>query len=497
MGSSSTSVNSYDIIIIGGGLAGINCAYRLQSRVPDAKFAILEARDDIGGTWEIFKYPGIRSDSDLHTYGFAWEPWPYSTPIAEGELILSYFHQCVEKYDLRKYMSFRHKVTGCDWSSEAKKWTLAVDNDGQRKVYEASFVVLGTGYYDYENPLPAVIPGLENFKGKIVHPQAWPTDYDFSEKEVVVVGSGATAITLIPNLAPRTKHVTMLQRSPTWIAAITNRAPFDGHWLLSSLIPRRLKAWLNWLYFAIVPFYRVRLCQRYPQLARKALLKQAGERLPADISTDPHFTPRYNPWEQRLCLSPEGDFFECLHGRDGKPAKAGVVTATIETVTEDGILCSNGQKLNADVIITATGLKIRFGGGVPLRVDGELVSHPEHIIWEGCMMNDVPNLMYMVGYAWASWTLGVDNTAILLCRLWKDMKKRGRQVAVPKFPQGTVIAEEDKKSWLELTSTYIKKDRTSPLNLKDGKGPWKARGNVWLDWLQARFGSVSRALALS
>lgn len=495
MGSYSAGDNTYDIIVIGGGLAGINCAYRIQSRLPNAKFALLEARDDIGGTWEVFKYPGIRSDSDLYTYGFAWEPWPYETPIAEGHLIMSYLHECVDKYDLRKYMSFRHRVAACDWSSEARKWTLAVDADGQRKVYEASFVVLGTGYYDYENPLPAVIPGVDKFRGRVIHPQFWPSGYDFSGKEVVVIGSGATAVTLLPNLAKEAGHVTMLQRSPGYIVAATNRAPLDGL-RLSWLLPARVRGWLNWLYFAVVPFYHLQMCLKFPQQARDVILKQTRELLPAHVSVDPHFQPRYDPWRQRLCISPEGDFFQCLHGQDGKPAKASVVTAEVDTVTEGGVLCRDGQKLNADVLITATGLKMRFGGGIPLRVDGELVKARDHVIWDGCMMNNVPNLMYMVGYAWASWTLGVDNTAIMLCRLWEDMTRRGEEVAMPKFP-GEDVGMEKRKPWIELSSTYIKKDTTSPFNLVDGKGPWKARGNVWLDWMHARFGSMRTSLALS
>lgn len=510
MGSAQDMPESYDIIVIGAGLAGINCAYRLQTQLPNAKFTILEARDTLGGTWDLFKYPGIRSDSDLHTYGFAWEPWPYDHPIAEGPLIMSYLHACVDKYGLGRYMQFRSKVTGGDWDSGRRRWTLTVDQchhqpEGGKKsvkktrTLETSFVVLATGYYDYDQPLPVSIPGLEHFRGDVLHPQFWPTDYDFTDKEVVVIGSGATAITLIPNLAPKTKHVTMLQRSPTYIASIDRLAPFDSMWC-SSLLPKGLKAWLNWLYFAIVPHYQVTLCRSYPKLARAALLKSMGEQLPASIRTDPHFTPRYNPWDQRLCLSPGGDFFQSLHGgTDGKPAKAGVVTAKISTVTEDGIRCEDGQTLQADVIVTATGLKVQWGGGIPFCVDGEPIQPADHVIWDGCMINDVPNLMYMVGYARASWTVGVDNTAIMLCRLWKDMKRKRKEVAIPAFPRDARgLDEEDKTCWLGgLTSTYLKSNSSFPFTLEDGQGPWKARGNVWLDWLHARFGSVRRELALS
>lgn len=504
MGSLKSSADPYDIVVIGAGLAGINCAYRLQTQIPNARFTILEARDNIGGTWDLFKYPGIRSDSDLHTYGFAWEPWPYETPIAQGPLIMSYLHECVQKYGLSQYLNFRHKVVGGDWSSEAKKWTLTVDNDGDKKYYETSFVVLATGYYDYETPLETTIPGLEKFQGKVIHPQFWPTDYDFSSKEVVVVGSGATAITLIPNLAPKTKHVTMLQRSPGYIVSVANHGPLR----FAGLLPKRAAATLNWLYYTVVPFFKVLTCLAFPEKAKKAIIQDMDDRLPANISTDPHFTPRYYPWRQRVCLSPDGDFFACLHGgKNGEPAKADVVTGEIETVTEDGIVIQAGkglegaetrpQKLHADVIVTSTGLKMCWGGKIPFRVDGELVQPGDHVIWNGCMVSDVPNLMFMVGYAWASWTLGVDNTAITLCRMWKDMQKQGKAVAVPKLPAGVQIREEDKMPWLTLTSTYIKKaSDLMPFNLRTGKGPWKGRGNIWVDWIHARYGDIKSSLSL-
>lgn len=504
MGSLNKSPESYDIVIIGAGLAGINCAYRLQTELPNARFTILEGRNTIGGTWDLFKYPGIRSDSDLYTYGFAWEPWPYKSPIAEGHLIMSYLHECVNKYNLGRYINFRHKVVGGDWSDEARKWTLTVDHDGGKKFYETSFVLLATGYYDYDTPLETAIPGLQDFKGKVIHPQFWPTDYDFSNKEVVVVGSGATAITLIPNLAPKTKRVTMLQRSPGYIVSVANH----GEWPFGHLFPKWFMIKLNLAYYFFVPYFQVLSCLALPDKTKKALIKDMGKKLPAEISTDPHFTPRYNPWRQRVCLSPDGDFFQSLHkGKNGEPAKAAVVTGKIEKVTEDGILVQAGdglegaetqeQTLHADVIVTATGLKLCWGGKIPLRVDGDLVQPGEHVIWNGCMVTDVPNVMFMVGYARASWTMGVDDTAITFCRMWKDMQKHGQSVAVPRLPAGVQIREEDKQPWLDLTSTYIKKTMdVIPFNLRAGKGPWKARGNIWVDWIHARWGDIKTALSM-
>lgn len=392
-------------------------------------------------------------------------------------------------------MNFGHKVIGGDWSSETKKWTLSVDHDGQKKFYSTSFVVLGTGYYDYDNPLPATIPGIENFRGKVIHPQFWPTEYDFSDKEVVVIGSGATAITLIPNLAPLTRHTTMLQRSPSYVAAIKNRSVFAKWWFL----PKAVKHWLDRFNAISRGVFYVGLCQMYPERAKETFIKTTAGLLPPTISTDPHFTPRYLPWEQRVCLSPDGDFFKCFHDQDGQKSKASIVTGTIDTVVDDGILCEGGQKLKTDVIITATGLKMRWGGGIAFRVDGELINPSEHVIWDDCMMNDIPNLVFMLGYARASWTLGTDNTAIAVCRLWKNMKRNGQEVAVPKFPTKQVeeVGDSEKQHWLDLSATYLKVDTTSPFNLKHGKGPWKAKGNVWFDWLFARFGNIKKSLVLS
>lgn len=401
----------------------------------------------------------------------------------------------MKKHDLAKYINFRHKVIGGDWSSETKKWSLSVDHDGHKRFYSASFVILGTGYYDYDNPLPATIPGIENFKGKVIHPQFWPTGYDFSDKEVVVIGSGATAITLIPNLAPLTKHTTMLQRSPSYVAAIKNRSVFANWWFL----PKAIKHWLDRFNAISRGVFYVGLCRMYPERAKETFIKTTAGLLPSTISTDPHFTPRYLPWEQRVCLSPDGDFFKCFHDQDGQNSKASIVTGTIDTVVDDGILCEGGQKLKTDVIITATGLKMRWGGGIAFRVDGELINPSEHVIWDDCMMNDIPNLVFMLGYARASWTLGTDNTAIAVCRLWKNMKRNGQEVAVPKFPTHQVeqIGDSDRQHWLDLSATYLKADTTSPYNLRHGKGPWKAKGNVWFDWLFARFGNIKKSLVLS
>lgn len=494
---STKSPESFDVIVIGAGVAGINASYRLQSRLPNAKFTVLEATGDIGGTWQLFKYPGIRSDSDLVTYGFPWESWPYETPIAEGHLIISYLRSCIEKHNLARHFRFHETVRAAHWSSDTRKWTLTIETaENGVKTYETQFLLLGTGYYDHHNPAKVDIPGLERFQGKVAHPQFWPTDYDFANKDIVVIGSGATAITLIPALARTAKHVTMLQRSPSYVAPIDNTMPFDKGWWRVVLPVRRLRDWANWAYFAFKPYYSVVMARAYPEAAKAVFEKAIGALLPPDISTDPHFRPRYDPWQQRVCLSPNADFFQCLHPQDGKPAKAGVVTAKIRTVTEEGIVCEDGQELKTDVIVTATGLKMLWGAGIPFWVDGEKVDIAQRPIWDGAMVEGVPNMMYMAGYAWASWTVGADNTAIMLCRLLNDMKKRGEEVAVPRYT-GPKLTDEDKQSWCLLSSTYVVNDKTFPFNIKGGTGPWKARGNVWLDWLDARLGNLRKSLAFS
>ncbi|KAK9780320.1 putative Monooxygenase flavin-binding family protein-like protein [Seiridium cardinale] len=472
----------YDIIIIGAGISGLNCAYRLQTQLSSLRFAILESRNDVGGTWDLFKYPGVRSDSDLHTYGFSWHPWPHEKPIAEKSLIVSYLKEVISTHGLDKYLNFRHKVLSADWSSKTNTWRLEVESDGQRKTYHTKFMVLGAGYYDYNQPLQVEIPGLKRFQGEIIHPQFWPEDYDYTGKRIVIIGSGATAITMLPNLAEKAAHVTMLQRSATYV--VSSRQSWSG------LIPRKL--WPRWLlsyyerwWFMVMPRVFVAMCRWFPDKMKSIVQKGMLELLPSRIALDPHFNPKYYPWQQRLCFSPDGDFFKALH-----TPRADVVTSVIKTVTEDGIELEIGKKLEADLIITATGLQMQFGGGIPLRVDGELVDVGKKFIWNGAMIQDVPNMFFMVGYTNASWTLGADDTALIICRLLKHMSKNKAAVSVPRLPRDPQL--EQSSAW-DLTSTYVKLAEER-LPKAGNKGPWRPRGRVLHDHVHARWGNITNGL---
>lgn len=477
------SAEAYDLVIIGAGISGINCSYRLQTKLPHLKFTVLENRDEIGGTWDLFKYPGIRSDSDLHTFGFSWYPWPHESPIAEGPLIIAYMKECVSTYGLDKYISFRHKVLSADWSSKTSRWSLAVENNGKKKAYTAKFIVLGAGYYDYNQPLKVEIPGLERFQGKVIHPQFWPTKYNHSDKKIVIIGSGATAITLLPNLAKTAKHVTMLQRSASYVVA--SRQSWSGFMLPRKWWPRWLLSYYERWWFMIFPHCFLLMCRWFPKLMKKTVQQQALKLLPSRIPLDPHFDPKYYPWQQRLCFAPDGDFYRALH-----TPRADVVTSRIKTVIKDGIELEIGKKIEADVIVTATGLRMQFGGGIPLRVDGEPMDPGHRFIWNGAMLKDIPNMFYMVGYTNASWTMGADDTAFIICRLLKSMEKHNVHVAVPRLPRDT---DMEKQSAWELTSTYVKAAEEQ-LPKYGTEGPWRPRNHVINDYIHARHGDVTSGL---
>ncbi|KAI1841490.1 hypothetical protein JX265_009943 [Neoarthrinium moseri] len=483
----SGDVESLDLIIVGAGISGINCAYRLQTKLPQVTFTIFENRTSIGGTWDLFKYPGIRSDSDLHTFGFSWHPWPHPSPIAEGDLIISYMKESVAAHGLDKYINFKHKVVSADWSSKTNRWTVAVENEGVTKRYTSRFMVLGAGYYDYNQPLKVEIPGLSNFRGKIIHPQFWPTDYDHTDKKIVVIGSGATAITLIPALAKTAAHVTMLQRSPSYIVSQPQQwsSPWTGPKWSHKIWPRSILGTIKRLYFMWTTHWFATLCRWFPKRMKEMVKKATLVQLPPRLKWDPHFSPAYYPWQQRLCLAPDGDFFKALH-----TPKADVVTGHIRTVTEDGIELTDGTKLDADVVVTATGLRMLFGGGIPLQVDGERIDTAKQILWNGAMVQDIPNLFYMIGYTNASWTLGSDETAFIICRLLKYMERKGIQVSVPRAPRDHQM--KPRSSW-QLTSTYVKAAEERFPKSGD-QGPWRPRRHVPNDWAHARWGNITDGL---
>ncbi|KAI0602069.1 hypothetical protein F4775DRAFT_588885 [Biscogniauxia sp. FL1348] len=467
---------TFDVVIIGAGISGINCAYRLKSQLPNANFIILEARDNIGGTWDFFKYPGIRSDSDLFTFGFAWNPWPYDHPIAEGPLIMSYLKDCVSKTGIDQHIRFRQMVVSADWSSTNHQWTAIVDQDGTRKEFTSQFIILGTGYYDYKTPLQTKIPGLENFRGDVIHPQFWPDDYEYADKKIVIIGSGATSITLFPNLIKKASNVTIVQRSPSYI--VSSRNMYRSFPLLRKFLPLSVVAFFMRACYLMTGYLAILYFRTFPTSSRELIRKWTAPELPKWVSQETHFNPTYNPWDQRLCLSPDGDFYQALRSPRGF-----IVTGHIRTITERSVQMEDGTSIDADVVITATGLNMRLGGGIQVSVDGGAIDWAGKVLWNGAMVQGVPNLMLMIGYVDASWTLGADDSAWILVRLMKILESKGVKAATPRVDDGVISRTVD--MW-PLKSTYFNAARKL-LPVYGDKGCWKRRENIIVDYLHARW----------
>lgn len=477
--------NAFEVIIVGAGISGINFAYRLQTQNPDINFTILEGRAAIGGTWDLFKYPGLRSDSDLYTFGFPWRPWTEQKAIADGPSIVNYVRDSASMYGIDKKVQFKHKVKSADWSSEQQSWSLSVDANGTPKTFRSRFMLWCTGYYDYNQALPSAIPGIENFKGTVIHPQFWPEDLDYSNKNIVIVGSGATAITLMPALAEKAAHVTMLQRSPSYILS---QPATDG---LEIAIRKVCPAWLahkliriKWI---ILPFLFVSFCTYFPTFAKNLIRKGTIKQLPESIAHDPNFKPSYNPFQQRVCFCPDGDFYASL-----RAGTSSVVTGVVDTVTAKSIKLQSGQELQPDIIVTATGLKIQMAGGTKLSVDGQPFALNEKYMWKGVMVQDLPNAAFSVGYTDASWTLGADATAQLICRLIKALDRDGAAAAVPRLNEKEQSAMKE-MPMLNLQSTYIQRGKDAMPKAGDG-AQWRARTYYLRDMWEAWFGDIRTGL---
>ncbi|KAL0945032.1 flavin-binding monooxygenase [Colletotrichum truncatum] len=480
--------DAFDVIIIGAGISGINTAYYLQSQGPqNASYAILEGRGDIGGTWDLFRYPGIRSDSDIYTFGFSWNPWKGDNPLASGPAIKSYLHESISTQGIDKNIRFHHQVTSADWKSTENLWRLQATVGGEKtKTFKARFIVLGTGYYDYEQPLASQIPGIETFSGPVVHPQFWPKDLDYRNKNVVIVGSGATAVTLLPNIATDAQSTTILQRSPTYIIGLPKRKGLLSR-LMASALPKGISSRILRLQYMLMGYLFYYYCVLFPRSARRVLLGRAAKELPPSIPVDPNFRPRYNPWQQRLCVCPDADFFAAL-----RSGKADIVTDIIDNVTNEHIFLKSGKTLKPDIIITATGLRIRFGGAISISVDGVHIDPNLKFGFKGCMLQDVPNLAYVFGYANASWTLGAEATGTYLVRLWRDMKLQGVTSVTP-----YIKSAEGMKSRpiMNLTSTYVK--HAAKVFPKAGDGLWAPRRLYMLDLWQAMVGKPFEGLKVA
>lgn len=421
------SVSYFDTLIIGAGISGISAAHYLQTECPNKSFALLEGRKNIGGTWDLFRYPGIRSDSDMYTFGFAFRPWVAREAIAPRHMIMDYLNETVEEEDLRKHIKFEHRVSKASWSSETARWTLSVQlpDDEEPTTFSCSFLFLCTGYYNYEQGYSPNFEGSENFKGRIVHPQKWTEDIVYKNKKVVVIGSGATAVTLVPSLAEDAEHVTMLQRSPTYV--VTQPAVDKVAERINKIFPKKLAFRINRYRKIKLHAFFYSFAKKHPKWARKLIFKGVQKELGRDYDAATHFNPSYNPWDQRLCLVPDSDLFKAI-----KSKQASVVTDHIVRFTEKGIELKSGAFLEADLIVTATGLNATAVSNFPLEVDGEVVDFSKKISYKGSMFSDVPNMALSFGYTNASWTLKCDLVSQYVCRLLNYMEENGHQVCCPK-----------------------------------------------------------------
>ena len=472
--------NHFNVIVVGAGISGIGAGYYLQKKCPNKSFVILEGRDNIGGTWDLFRYPGIRSDSDMNTMGFRFKPWMGVKSIADGPSILSYLHETVKENDLNKKIHFNQWVNEASWSSRDSQWTVQVENKKTQELqdFTCDFLFLCGGYYNYEEGYTPHFAGRENFLGQIIHPQKWPKNLDYKNKKVVVIGSGATAVTIIPTMAEEAAHVTMLQRSPTYFLSAPDEDPV-GNFLrkfISSKLTYKLVRWKNirfqWWFF--------QKCRKFPKKVKEFLIKQVREELGPNYDIETHFTPKYNPWEQRMCLVPNGDFFNAINA-----GKASVITDHIDRFTKKGIKLKSGGEVEADLIVTATGLNLEVCNGIKLEVDNNEVDISKTMTYKGMMFSDVPNLVATFGYTNASWTLRADLTSEYVCRLLNFMDKKGYANCCPR----TAEHVEQDGDWLDFTSGYVKRSMHK-FPKQGSRDPWRNTQNFPKDVLAIRWGNI-------
>ena len=467
-----------DIMVVGAGISGIAAAYNLQKSCPNKSFAILEGRSALGGTWDLFKYPGIRSDSDMHTLGFRFKPWIHKKSIADASSILEYLNETVDEYGIRDKIVFNQKVTAANWLSEKSLWELNVMNEGQSISMTCNFLFLCGGYYSYDKPYMPKFPEQDRFEGQVIHPQFWDESLDYSDKKVIVIGSGATAVTLVPAIAKNAAHVTMLQRSPSYVVS----APGEDFWsqALNKIFPIRLTYFLiRWknIFRTSLGFY---LSRKYPERVKDRLINLVQEELGIDYDVEKHFTPRYNPWDQRMCLVPDSDLFNSI-----KSGKASVVTDHIDHFTENGILVKSGEHLEADIIVTATGIELNALNDIEVSVNNEKVEPHNRLSYKGMMLSGVPNLAFSFGYVNASWTLRADLTCEYVCRLLNRMDKLGVNTCIPQEDPTAIVDDE----YIDFSSGYVQRalDR---LPKQGKKAPWRNYQNYLKDIFLVRIFSI-------
>ncbi len=424
----SEPVDHVDVIIVGAGISGIGAGCHLKTKCPDRRFLILEGRDVLGGTWDLFRYPGVRSDSDMHTLGFSFRPWDGAKSITDGASILTYLQETAAEHGIDEKIRFGHRVTAASWSSKSHRWTLEVrrKDGGDVVSFTCNFLLICAGYYSYEGGYKPDFPTIEAFEGQIIHPQDWPDDLDYAGKRVLVIGSGATAVTLVPAMADQAAHVTMLQRSPTYVVAMPDEDRIANG--IRKVLPNAWASSLTrWKNVKVAEFF-YRRTRKKPDKVRRWILDQAKKKLGSTVDVDRHFSPSYDPWDQRLCLIPNGDLFKAL-----KSGKASVVTDEIETFTTSGLALKSGECIDADIIVTATGLLVRPVGGIDILVDGAPINLPDHIAYKGVAFSDVPNLVSIFGYINQSWTLRVDLVCDYVCRLLNHMSATGTTRCTPQL----------------------------------------------------------------
>ena len=468
-----------DVVIVGAGISGISAAWHLQERCRGKSYAILERRENLGGTWDLFKYPGIRSDSDMFTLGFRFKPWTSEKAIADGPSIMAYLEETVAEYGIDKHIRYRHRVLSADWSDAENRWNLRVERDGEEIEMTASFLFAASGYYNYDEGYTPEFAGRDDFEGTIIHPQHWPEDLDYQGKRIVVIGSGATAVTLIPALANSgAGHVTMLQRSPTYIGALPDVDPFTVQ--TNKTLPEKPAYVLNRWKSILFQSAQYQISRRFPDFMRKQLMTMAKRRLPEGYDVDKHFGPKYNPWDERLCLAPNGDLFKTI-----KSGKADVVTDIIERFTATGIKLTSGEELAADIIVTATGLNLQLFGGAAIMRNGVAIDLNDTMAYKGMMLTHMPNMAFTIGYTNASWTLKADLVSEFFCRVLNYMDARGYDTVEPTHPGNSV----EERPLMDFTPGYVL--RALDYLPKAGHvAPWRLKQNYLLDLRLIRRGKV-------
>ncbi len=468
-----------DVLIVGAGISGISAAWHLQDRSPSKTYAILERRENMGGTWDLFKYPGIRSDSDMFTLGFRFKPWTSAKSIADGPSILNYIKEAAAENGIDKNIRFRHQVTAVDWSDADNRWTVTVDTGDEEVTMTCSFLFATTGYYNYDQGYSPTFPGSEDFAGTIVHPQHWPEDIDYAGKKIIVIGSGATAITLIPALVNSgAGHVTMLQRSPSYVGSLPDVDPIAAQ--ANKYLPENVAHTVNRWKAIIFSTAQYQLARKFPKYMRKTLLTMAQRRLPEGYDVEKHFGPRYNPWDQRLCLAPNGDLFKTI-----RKGNADVVTDTIETFVPEGIKLNSGEVLDADIIVTATGLNMQLLGGIVPTLNGRPIDLTALMTYKGLMFSGIPNFAITFGYTNASWTLKADLVSEFVCRVLNYMDDNGFNTVVPEHPG----AGMEELPFMDFAPGYFLR-AIDQLPKSGSRAPWRLKQNYFLDLRLIRQGRV-------